>query len=420
MMWLVTIIHGLIILGLIWQFSKRFRHSSIFPYFWYGVAWKLLNGLAFGWLYKHYFLEGDTWQYFYDAQAYAEWAVRAPGAYIESLATGNLPEAMSENFRLSAQPRALFMARLISPLVLVTAGNYWITSIYLSMFSFFGLWLIADKLSGNYPGSRKAAVWAFLFMPGTIFWSAGISKEAIFAAGWGCLIAYLWPYFAGYRFPKFWQAILLTLLALVLFNLKYYYMAVLIPALAAVIMAYYLIRPSSPYKSWWWLSFFVAFISLASLLHPNLHLANFLGVVKYNATQIVSKSGPQVLIHFMELDDAVWWSLINAPKALLSGLFRPSLLDWAGIWQNLAALENTFTLIMVLGALKNWRAMDWKNSWWLPCAVYILLLAILLSLSTPNMGTLVRYKVSFMPLFVFLILSKNPWWEKIAGYVSSA
>ncbi len=39
---------------------------------------------------------------------------------------------------------------------------------------------------------------------------------------------------------------------------------------------------------------------------------------------------------------------------------------------------------------------------------YIILMASFLSFASPNWGSLTRYKVSFMPLFVLLLLSELP------------
>jgi hypothetical protein len=45
-----------------------------------------------------------------------------------------------------------------------------------------------------------------------------------------------------------------------------------------------------------------------------------------------------------------------------------------------------------------------------------MLLAIFLALSTPNFGTLSRYKIGFFPFLVFLTLYKNPLLGKIMQF----
>ena len=107
----------------------------------------------------------------------------------------------------------------------------------------------------------------------------------------------------------------------------------------------------------------------------------------------------------IELQTETWSEILsNVPKALHAGLFRPSIYDQTPIWGWLHRAENLVLTILVLMSfilvLKEKPSVDWPLLIASICG--ILLLAILLPLSTPNFGTLVRYKNAYMP-YLFLI-----------------
>jgi hypothetical protein len=43
----------------------------------------------------------------------------------------------------------------------------------------------------------------------------------------------------------------------------------------------------------------------------------------------------------------------------------------------------------------------------LPILIYCFVLCILLAISTPNFGTLSRYRIGFLPFFVFVLTYRN-------------
>ena len=100
----------------------------------------------------------------------------------------------------------------------------------------------------------------------------------------------------------------------------------------------------------------------------------------------------------------------NAPWALVSGLFRPFLWEADNVLKVTVSLENLFILLLCATSLVRIRELlRAQNSLiTLSVIVYILLLCIFLALSTPNLGSLARYKVGFTPFLIFLVTYKNP------------
>jgi len=103
--------------------------------------------------------------------------------------------------------------------------------------------------------------------------------------------------------------------------------------------------------------------------------------------------------------------LSNFPAAVFAGLFRPTLFDAHSLLQWLSAFENTLVLVLFLTALPTlttWKQIGREDRLLvIAVALYIVALSGLLALSTPNYGTLVRYRVGFYPFFVLLLVHNS-------------
>ena len=97
--------------------------------------------------------------------------------------------------------------------------------------------------------------------------------------------------------------------------------------------------------------------------------------------------------------------MINLLPAMVYGLFRPLVFEAVNLWQLLVGLENSMILILFIIALwhlSKTKLFDKRFLW--AAILFILFLDVFLAFSTPNFGTLSRYKVAYWPFFVMLIL----------------
>ena len=155
----------------------------------------------------------------------------------------------------------------------------------------------------------------------------------------------------------------------------------------------------------------------SSWLHPNLSWVYVAERMLVNAQRILEGSVRQGTVSFFDHENPILWAGINFPWAVLTGLYRPNVGDWGSALQNLVVMEYLLLLIFSLGRLSSLNKRQLVQSDWLACMVYVIILAGLLTLSTPNFGTLVRFKASFLPVFVFMILHNNKWWLWICSRV---
>lgn len=400
-------LHAIILFAISWLFFKRTGTENSFI-FWSALVFKMLMGVALGLVYLYYYSANDTWLFFKDATILANQAHNDFGGYLQFLWISNGVDIWSE--LSNTQERSLFLVKIISLFAFITGNNYWISALYFSLISFFASWNLFKVISKHFPQGRTPAAIAFLFFPSIVFWSSGLVKETLALAG---------IYFVATVFVKglkneklfWWEWPLAILSFYVVWNLKYYWTALFIAVIASSVLFYFLqkrILILNRFKIISWLLIFILLSGVVSLSHPNFYLSRVLQVLITNHNDFVAISKDTGLIHYNNL--AANWSsiLINSPWALVSGLFRPFVWEATAVSSWLAAIEN-LALIVFTGALFFRKKVESGNMLLLVSAIlYIILLSVFLALSTPNLGTLSRYRVGFLPFFVFIIAYRNP------------
>jgi hypothetical protein len=391
---LLISLHILIISSIAYLLWRKHRD----PIFWPALIFKLAAGILVGLLYRYYYATGDTWNYYNSAVKLVEQIQENPGSSLRLFWTG-----VSEN----EQPRSLYLEKWTAAFNLLNSNSYWITSLYFSLISFFGAWVLYRTLITHFSNRRMEAALSILFVPSIVFWGSGIIKESL-AIGtlYGLTACFLTWYFKrslslfsilGGLF-SFW----------ILWNLKYYWVAVwfavFIPVMACEILSTKVNWINRNPKWSWTLLLLVALVGV-SLIRPNFYYNNLLAVIVENHDAYVTISSTNDVIHYYNLQPNIWSMLINAPWALVSGVFRPFIWEVGTVLQAAASVEN-LTLLILFGVslykIKK-KPISW-NPLHLAIAAYILILAIFLALSTPNFGSLSRFKIGFTPFLWFVLL----------------
>jgi hypothetical protein len=400
-------LHGLLLAGIVYYVFKNSRVEDKFL-FWSAWLFRVMMGIAVGLIYTYYYNANDTWHFFEDAKTLSALARTNFSEYIKFLFAGNSEDSIWQTL-FYTQERSLFLVKLISVLAFLGNDNYWTCVLYFSTISFLAVWTLFATITKHFEKTKLAAALAFLFLPSVVFWSSGLVKETLALAGIFWMSAVFLKFLKKDKIS--WIQILIGFLLLIAaWSLKYYWTALFLIVLSTTWIIY-IAQRFAALKSFWWLAWGMVFIiicTLASQAHPNFYFSRFLEVIVTNHEAFVQISKPDGIIHFDNLR-ANWWSMIiNSPVALASGLFRPWIGEAKGLTGFIAALENLFMLILLIGTL-------FRTSWKIESKllvtsliVYIVLLCILLALSTPNFGTLSRYRVGFLPFFVFLIANRNP------------
>ena len=412
---MIAIVHFIIILSIAWIFFKKIGKE--YPrIFWLAFVFRLLMGAGLGLLYLYYYSANDTWLFFKDSTVLAQFGKSDLAAYLNFLFTDEMPDYLKEQL-INSQPRSLFLVKFMSVFSWMGGNNYWISASYFSLIAFLASWYLFIVVTDLFENSWIPASLSFLFFPSIIFWSSGLIKETLALAG---------IYFIAGLFLKFihqqkvmWFEWSIALYGFyVAWNLKYYWTALFGAVVFTYVVVFFLSKKVSffkKYKTLSWFAIFTFLCGMASLLHPNFYLHRFLQVLITNHDDFIRISADDGLIHFYNLH-ASWTSvMLNSPWALFSGLLRPFVWEASGMTAMLASLENLVIAILLLSALTGFRMKSPHRLLLFSTIMYITLLCIFLSLSTPNLGTLSRYRVGFLPFLIFMISYRNP----LLRYLSS-
>ena len=405
---------NLIILGSIAWIIRKKSDGLLHIFFWPALIFKSLAGIVLGLLYTCYYSTGDTFLYFNDGVTLAELARQDPLEYLKFLWGGDGSFAVWRGLLENQQSRVLFMVKFTSFFNLLTHDNYWITSLYFSFISFAFAWKLVGVISDVIPKVRLPAVVSFLFLPSAVFWSAGLIKESLAMAALfflSSLVVKAWSRIT----LRLWEWMAMPFSLWLLWSLKYYYLAVFLPVTVTSIVAHAFFarqRVSSTALSRVVIitgAFLILLVSIV-LMHPNFDPRILFGVIVSNYETFHAISAADDLIYYFDFQPTLGSMLLNAPWALISGLFRPFLWEASTLLQVLAALENLLLMFMTAFALTNAsRYFKSENRLKLiTLLAYSVVLCVFLALATPNFGTLSRYRVGFLPFFFLLITVYNP------------
>ena len=385
-------------------FGYRISHKSgIKAYYWPGLALKIIAGIGLGLLYSYYYTGGDSWVMFNEAIRLADRAFESTSAFSDIYILSNYTSI--PDYAYALQPRAAFMTKIIAFPASITGDNYWLSSCYLSMFSFFGFWFAANIMYNNF-GNKTAAVLPALFFPSIVFWSSGILKESIAISSLAVAMTILINTY--YRKRTDWLSTLLLIGSIMLLlYLKYYYAAILIVSFITV----FFIRVLLPKTSTRYIELgsivivFFSILGIASLFHPNFWPSRFLTVITDNYYSFIDNSSDENVVKFNSLTPTITSFLYYSPKALLAGLFFPLTMESFNFFKMGSVLENWLVLFSFIYAVRWFRIPELRDDRLLLWAIllFVITTAVFITFSTPNLGTLARFKIGYWVVFITLI-----------------
>lgn len=392
---------------LLWQRD----HSPLKTYYWPALLFKLMSGIALGLLYTYYYDGGDTFNYFNDGVKLANIARKDVASYFSFLWSGDesVPIWSELNYK---QPRAMFLSKATSLFCLLTSDSYWVISLHFSFISFLCTWMLARKILKLNPDAVFATALAFFFFPSIVFWSSGVIKESLAMAA---------MFFLCVIFLQLWlkekvgliKWLVSAFAIWVLWNLKYYYLGVFLPVAATALLAKWIFARMKyqhmVLKIVLWCIILIGPLFLISTLHPNFYPERFLQVVVSSYNEFHAISHERNAIHYPSMDPTFITLVQNIPFAIFSGLYRPLITEATTVLQVLSSIENFLLLVLTISVLTQIKHLVRGNHRLLTFSLlaYVLILCVFLALSTPNFGTLSRFRIGFLPFFVFLLTSQN-------------
>ncbi len=387
------------------------RRSSSRSVILVGLGVKLVTSLAYNAYIVYIYGGGDTLLYHEEGIQYAELlrAGLSGGLHLYLTTCPFFTLACSSTARLSS------FTGLVH---LLTFSSFTATSFVFAGLGFWGQYLLYKTFVLQYPSSKIRARWrlGILFFPTLTFWSAGILKDTLGILGLGIA---LWGSYNLLRQATLKNLALtgLGLYIVLLFRIQ------IVPVLLIALAPYFLSRASSVGVS---KPSSLTRIGANPLFRLFLFVGGVVGIWTVGRIQpsfsfaqlpasLVTQSSVYELIEGVTtrpiITEASWEALVRAaPRALFVALYRPLLGEGNGLVGLLAGVENTLLLLLSLRAVMllvkypSARLRVWRSPLFVTCLVFVLLFGIAIAASTPNLGTISRYRIPLIP-FLFGILT---------------
>ncbi|MGI4737328.1 MAG: hypothetical protein ACRYG7_19355 [Janthinobacterium lividum] len=316
----------------------------------------------------------------------------------------------------------LFIIKVLALLNFASLGAGWLNSLYLSAGCFAGCWVLVRTLGRLFPAAPVGAgVGAFLLWPSVVWWTSGLTKETLVLGSGAALTALVLNWLYGLSAPaRFGQRLSRALLAMALawFHLRMRYFFALpllgsLLALAGVVAAErrHWLRPRWGQQA---LALLAGLglgggVVLAVGGEP-VSRAFVTSQLWQSYTHGLATSQGRPHLAYPSLQPTVPSMAAHAPLAAAQTIVRPWLGESAVPRYLGAGLENL--LLLGLLGLAAWAAVRGRPGPLPPALVlalllYCVVLAALIGLSTPNLGTLHRYRAVLLPWLVWLLLQND-------------
>ncbi|WP_019948882.1 hypothetical protein [Hymenobacter aerophilus] len=356
-----------------------------------------------------------------DATYFLVWSRRmseqlwqAPGQWLQMLPTDEF-HWQGASLVFHGFSNTLFLVKLLSVLNLASLGSAGLNALYLSVFSFVGSWELVRQLRRLWPEAVPlAGMGAFLLWPTVVYWSSGLTKESLLVGSGALVLAAVLRLAYGPPAGRGWVAAGLLAAALLHFKMRYFFAVVLFGVLAGLglirvfqalgmarrrLVQTLLLLGLLLGAGW-------AAGEMSTLFRPN----KFTSQLQRNYTVLLRASADRPHLRYPNLQPTTASVVRHAPLAAFNSLARPWPWEGDSVRYVAAGLENLLLLALLgvaLLAIVRGRAGRLPFALVAALLLYCLLLAALLGLTTPNLGTLSRYRITFLPFLLLLLLQND-------------
>ncbi len=411
MEYLLTIFYAFVFLLIVLK-SSFFKSEKISSkYFGYVFVLKIFAGILLGYLYQIYFNGGDTYVFFNDANKLFAIGKSHPGDFIKILFGIGDRHALAPYYnQLSGWNNYEYLyndsktiIRINAAIRIFTFGYYNVHVVFFCFLSLTGLNGLFKIFSGFFPGKEKELFVAAFLVPSVLFWTSGILKEGILVFALGIFL-YSFTKLVSAK-PSLKHVLSFGTGLLLLVYLKIYTLMMIIPGMIA-----YGWSVKTNYKNVllkFSATYFLYFIFLFNLkyINPNYNLAEIIYWKQHNSIAYAKymNSGSFVEPPLL-MEPTINSIIIKAPHALLNAFILPNWNHIHNPFAMTAALENLgIILIIGLTIIFSKRLDNNQKPLFYLSLFFMIFLFTLIGLTTPLIGSMVRYKVPALPFLLSML-----------------
>lgn len=276
-------------------------------------------------------------------------------------------------------------------------GYFQVHNIFINFISLLGLTAIYKAFKPFLKQKEKAFFYFITLFPSLLFWGSGLLKEGIIFFALGFLLLHYFKIIKQFSF----KSLLFILLGIFLICFTKLYLLI---ALSIPLLAYFLSELTKKVKLSYLISTIgiILFSFLLPIIHHELDIYQLIAAKQQTFSRYILEVETNSGFLLPELTNS--WSVIkNIPNALNNTLLRPYPWECNSTFVWLSLLENFVVIILIVISLIFRKRTSINFNIVAFTLIFALSLFILIGLTTPVYGAIIRYKIP-ATLFLFIAL----------------
>ncbi|RYF90389.1 MAG: hypothetical protein EOO03_03800 [Chitinophagaceae bacterium] len=422
----LILIPYLIIFFLLARSMAKQEEPRLRPYMMTAFWLRMLGCVLYSMIMQYYYGYGDSFTYFKGSNFFTSKISEDPGNIHYLFASAKdiaewYKASPESDFAFSGyftHPSGNMVMRVSAFLSYVSFNRFLIISLFFAFFSFVGQWRmfrVFDDINKKQRTGLMAI--AVLYSPSLWFWGSGLLKDSLCLGGLGCMVYILYNAIEKRKLSP-WNVIAFLAIFYCVAVIKSYITNILLISIVFT-MAFVFIQKINNYIIRIGLLLFIILISFVglSLIDISSQINDLVedAVMQINAYQQNyetvsaemedSKGG----FTMKAIDPSLSTIIKRAPGVVLSCLYRPFLWESRKIIILFTSLESTVLLYCTLYLLFKGKIVGFFKPIFAERYMFFsftlsILFALIIGFTTFNFGTMIRYKIIFLPFFYFMLV----------------
>jgi hypothetical protein len=288
-------------------------------------------------------------------------------------------------------------------------GYFHIHTVFFSAFSFIGLTALY-KVFSHVVDFKKGLIAVLFLIPSVLFWGSGVLKEGIIILALG-LLFYNCHELNSNNQKRVLRGFICLLCLATIAVLKFYILLCLIPAAVFVVITHITGNKQLLIK---FLGVMIVTLILGFNIHKLSPLPNMLEMLAHKQQDFISlaqgnerdpygKPIPPAgsIVDVQVLEPNIYSFLKSIPQALNNAMFKPYLWQSKSVIIAFSAIENILVWLFILVCIVFAKPLNKMHlNYILFCFAFAFAQLIIIGITTPVMGAIVRYKVIALPFLL--------------------
>lgn len=406
------------------RMSHKLETADLKKYIFIAFGLRMLGSVGYSMLIQYYYGYGDSFNFYKAGIFFTEQISENPSniSYLFSSFTDtsewyNAISTDTSSFFLT--PSNNLVGRISGIVSYLCFNKYLIISLFFGFFSFMGQWklfMVFDEL--NKSKNRKLLALAVLCAPSIWLWSSGLLKDSICLGAAGYMVHILYKFIVKKKFSVL-DLLALLFLTYIVFIIKSYIISIFLAGFVIMgISVFFMSIRNKVIRA-------AAMLFTMAIITVVLYQLDFSDTItdatekaieqvkdfqhSYGMTENIEENS-RAGFEIGEFDGSLNSILIKSPLAIFTCLFRPFPWESRKVIIFFASLESILVLIFTLfvmirlGILRFFKTI-FVTPHLLFCFSISIFFALIIGFTTFNFGTMIRYKVIFIPFYYFLLVN---------------